>query len=426
MKASSTQTTRASTTPRAKKTRGNGSQTDDDWVRDTRGRIVAGNLENIRLALRRLGITPIFDAFSRELRINGASVLDDIIFDRIWVDIADEFGWHPNTNNLRRVIVIDAHKLAIHPVKQYLDRLRWDGTPRLDQWLITYAKAENSVYVRAVSALPLLAAVRRVRSPGAKFDELLILESPEGRDKSTALRTLCPIDEWFSDGVPLAADTKEVIERTSGKWIIEVPELHTSRGSKTEAQKAFLSRQIDGPVRLAYARLPTTVPRQFVLIGTTNQLGHYLKDFTGARRYWPVAVRQFDVAALARDRDQLWAEAAAREPGTSIRLPQKLIDATGAEHDLWAQAAEEQEARRAVDPWEEIIEAQLDIDGMTPVVRIASMEIWKALDVEAKMQDNRAADRVAAIMGRLGFKKLKNSRQYWDKVNVSTADVAET
>src|SRR5262249_53981267 len=49
-----------------------------DWVRDTRKRIVSSNLKNIRRALALLNIQPTNDAFARELRVNGTTVLDDI------------------------------------------------------------------------------------------------------------------------------------------------------------------------------------------------------------------------------------------------------------------------------------------------------------------------------------------------------------
>ena len=117
-------------------------------------------------------------------------------------------------------------------MRAYLARLTWDGRPRLDRWLVTYAGAPDTDYVRAVSALPLLAAVRRIRQPGAKFDELLVLESKQGKGKSTALQALCGVDEWFSDGLPLGVDAKLVIEHTTGKWIIEAAELQGNRGSK--------------------------------------------------------------------------------------------------------------------------------------------------------------------------------------------------
>ena len=130
-----------------------------------------------------------------------------------------------------------------------------------------------------------------------------------------------------------------------------------------------------------------------------------MKDLTGARRFWPVRVDVFDVDALARDRDQLWAEAVAREPGAAIRL------AIG----LWADAATEQEARRAVDPWEDVIAPLVEGDGLTTVTRIEAAAIWAALGLETNEQDNRQADRVAAIMERLGFRKLKShGRMVWE------------
>src|SRR4051812_14672876 len=83
------------------------------------------------------------------------------------------------------------------------------------------------------------------------------------------------------------------------------------------------ARQYDR-ARMAYGRTVAEVPRQCILIGTTNSQ-EYLKDQTGNRRFWPVAMGTFDLEALSRDRDQLWAEAADREKaGESIRLDPSL------------------------------------------------------------------------------------------------------
>jgi len=382
------------------------------WNRDSRGRVVAGDLENLRLALAHLKIAVSYDAFARELRINGAPIVDDLTFEQIWTQITDRCGWQPSRRNLQTVIVCDAQAHATHPVKTYLAGLTWDKVERLDRWLITYAGADDTPYVRGVSPLPLLAAVRRIRVPGTKFDELLTLESGQGTDKSTALRILSVSDDWFSDDLPLGVDAKVVIERTAGKWIIEAAELHGNRGKETDTLKAFLGRQVDGPVRMAYGRLSTSVPRQFVMIGTTNHSTNYLKDTTGARRFWPVAIDVFDAEALSRDRDQLWAEAVAREPTASLRLAKAL----------WKDAAVEQEARRAVDPWEDVIEARL-ADGVGLITRIARSEIWEALKVEANVRNNNHADRIAKIMERLGYQKDRsNASRFWEKRQKVTSE----
>jgi len=378
------------------------------------GAIVASSLANVRLALARLRVSLTCDAFTRDILVNGVP-LDDAAVDRLWVRIDDTFEFRPSKEILRTVLVTEAERCPVHPVAAYLDALVWDGTPRLDTWLVTYAGADDTPYVRAVGALPLIAAVRRVRSPGAKFDELLVLEGDQGTERSTAMATLCPRAAWFGDDVPLGCDSKQVIERTCGRWLIEASELYGHRGREVEQLKAFLSRQVDGPVRLAYGRLPVSVPRQFILIGTTNN-AIYLKDATGARRFWPVRVDRFDIDALARDRDQLWAEAAAREAaGESIRLDKAL----------WTAAGHEQEQRRASDPWEEVLEPIFTAaDAFGDLVKeVPVAAIWTALAFEANRLDNGHADRVNAIAQRYGFmaKRLARipkgapPRRYWLK-----------
>jgi predicted P-loop ATPase len=112
------------------------------------------------------------------------------------------------------------------------------------------------------------------------------------------------------------------------------------RRADVEHLKANLSRQVDR-ARMAYGRLSKAAPRQCVFFGTTNA-EEYLFDPTGNRRIWPVRVVRFDVAAIKRDRDQLWAEAAAREKaGASIRLDPRL----------WGAAGEEQSERLTTDPY---------------------------------------------------------------------------
>jgi predicted P-loop ATPase len=237
---------------------------------------------------------------------------------------------------------------------------------------------------------------------------MLVLESGQGLSKSTALRALCPKDEWFSDDLPLHVDAKGVMERTEGKWIIEASDLAGKKKADIEHLKALMSRQIDGPARLSYDRRPSERARQFILVGTTNSKD-YLTDPTGSRRFWPVTCGRFDLAALARDKDQLWAEANAREQQeVSIRLP---------EH-LWAAAGEEQNKRRQRDPWEDDIVSY--VSNMTPRSDgrkfVPSSLIWEALGIEKARRDRVSLNRFGEIMTRLGF---ENTTQRWEGEPVS-------
>jgi hypothetical protein len=366
--------------------------------------IIADDQQNVRLALDSLGFVLRYNEFA-DVTLVGADrdgifrerPLDDALLHAMWLGIDRRFQFRPSLEFFTIVVRDRARYTRFHPVKDYLAGLTWDGHPRLDTWLTTYASAENSEYVRAVASRTLIAAVRRVRIPGVKFDELLILESPvQGTEKSSALRALCPDDEYFSDDLPLGVDSKQVIERTAGKWIIEASELHGYSNAQNDRLKSFLSRQTDGPVRLAYARTSVEVRRQFVTIGTTNEVTDYLRDTTGNRRFWPVRIQRFDVTAIRRDRDQLWAEAVVREEsGESIRLPEAL----------WSVAAVEQEARRAIDPWEELLDDAIDFDQEA----VAVSELWVALGEAGRYYKRNDAERLARIMQRRRFTRRKKA-----------------
>ncbi|MFN3983771.1 MAG: VapE domain-containing protein, partial [Caldilinea sp.] len=94
--------------------------------------------------------------------------------------------------------------------------------------------------------------------------------------------------------------------------------------------------------RPPYGRYTVEVPRQCVFAGTVNP-DTYLRDETGNRRFWPLRCGTIDIAALARDRDQLWAEAVHRFREGAIWW----ID----DPAILAEAAAAQEARYQADAW---------------------------------------------------------------------------
>ena len=97
-----------------------------------------------------------------------------------------------------RAISEAAEYNSFHPVRDYLKAQVWDGTPRLELWLRTYFGVEDSPYVRAIGPRYLIQAVARIYQPGCQADYVLVLEGPQGKLKSTALRTLAVDPKWFT------------------------------------------------------------------------------------------------------------------------------------------------------------------------------------------------------------------------------------
>ncbi len=370
-------------------------EADDSFDCDKDGRPYATSQRNIRLAMRKMGVVVSHDLFAGRSRVDGLEgfgpALDDAAANRLWLEIDERFKFRPS-KDLFQTVVADAARLnGFHPVTEYLAGLKWDGEGRIDRWLSTYGGAADTPYTRAVGKIVLVAAVRRVRQPGVKFDEMLVLESPQGTNKSSALKVLAVHDDWFTDDLPLNAEARRVIEALSGKWVVEAGELKGMRQGGANHLKGLLSRTHD-KARMAYDRLEREVPRQCVIVGTTND-SRYLRDTTGNRRFWPVEVTGFDLEALRRDRDQLWAEAAAREAeGASIRL----------DPSLWDAAAEEQDARRVEDPFYETLLSAL---GEEAPGKLRASDAWSILGKPSGMRTQDDNERLGDAMRRLGFER---------------------
>ena len=367
-------------------------RTDDGAIMPTQG--------NIRLAVDRLGVKLRYDEFRGTPAIEGLEGfgpwLDDPAMTRLWLLIDEQFGFRPRRDFFDAVVSDACQRGKFHPVRDYLDALSWDGKPRLDDWLVTYFGAEDKPYVKAVGAIVLIAAVRRVRQPGAKFDEMMVWEGPQGQHKSSALAVLAVHHDWFSDSIPLNAKDKELIEGHAGKWICEIADLQGRGKAEVERVKAALSRQVDR-ARLAYARLPVEVPRQCIFVGTTNGQ-KYLTDQTGNRRFWPIRIAHVDIEGLRRDRDQLWAEASAREAkGESIRL--------APEH--WPAAVEEQSKRLHDNPFlDALAAATRGRDGILFV-----HDAYEFLGISPKQRTQADAERVGEAMKELGFSETRRRRE---------------
>lgn len=223
-----------------------------------------------------------------------------------------------------RDAVLTKHRM--HPIREYLNGLVWDGTPRLDRLIIDYAGAEDTPLNRAMTRKHFTAAVARVMNPGCKYDYCLIIAGPEGMGKSTLFSIMG--GDWFNDSL-VTTEGKSGMEQLRCGWIFELAELSSIKRSDVEQVKNYISRR-DDIYRPAYGSVTEKYPRQCVFCGSTNE-EYFLKGDTGNRRFWVIAVspdlRKYNDfnASLTRDRDQLWAEAVTYwEHGEKLYLPPEL------------------------------------------------------------------------------------------------------
>jgi predicted P-loop ATPase len=267
--------------------------------------------------------------------------------DRLTADWLQHQGVFVSVEVAGQAVQTVAQDRRFHPVREYLDSLKWDGITRIDGCLSLYLGAERTEYTAAVGARWLISGVARIYRPGVKVDCCLILEGPQGSKKSTALKTIA--GEWFTDEIS-DLGSKDAAMQTRGVWVIELAELDSLSRGEVGAIKAFMSRGTDR-FRPPYGKRLLESPRQCIFAGSVNH-STYLRDETGGRRFWPVACTDIQIEDLARDRDQLWAEAVQQY---RAGVPWWLDT-----HELNRAAESEQRDRYEGDPWDELIAAWVE------------------------------------------------------------------
>jgi len=306
----------------------------------------------------------------------------------------------PKASNIAAVIQTIAERAGFDRLREYLEGIKWDRRPRVEKWLTYYMGVEDTPYARTVGMRWLVSAVARGLQAGCKVDTMPILEGPQGARKSTALRFLYG-DDFFTDGLSDIGG-KDAKMEMQGVWGLEVAEMHKFSAAEVNEVKKFLTQQTDR-FRPPYGRAVIEAPRRVVLNGTINPEGNpYLRDPTGARRFWPLTVGSIDTDAIAIDRDQLWAEA---------------VELYRANTPWWVQEDEEaavvaeQAKRTDVDVWTDKIAPY--VKGLSSVPQI---DILSHLGIPMKDADWRHTGRVGRIMKKLGWTVGRDRRGNEDRV----------
>jgi putative DNA primase/helicase len=294
-----------------------------------------------------------------------------------------------NTNDVSNAINLVAHKHLIHPVRDYLNSLKWDGRKRIHTFFPDYLKVEYSTYHQDVSKYLFMAGVNRIFVPGCKCDGMIILEGKQGIGKSRLWAVLG--GEYYVD-IATDMNNPDFSRGLHGVWIVDMGELDQFTRADVSRIKKMLTIQEDY-VRLPYARTHQRLQRQNIFVGGTNR-SDWLNDPTGGRRFYPVAcpANKIDIDAIARVRDQLWAEAVVYYKNQEIPGWWEVRD-----------AEEHQNDRYQEDVWTETIARYMNDRTEVSTADILS----NCLNIEKGRHGKSEQMRVTTILHRMGYERTR-------------------
>lgn len=198
---------------------------------------------------------------------------------------------------------------SYHPIKEWLDELRWNGEDIFSQLMSCIEFEHQGISERFMYRF-LLGCIGKIRSDGWEQNVMPIIDGVQGVGKSHLVRWLPPkkIQKYYVEG-GINPDSKDTKIRVVGNFLWEVGELQgMTRKADLEALKNIITQR-EITVRLPYGRFDISKPVTCSFVGTVNESGSgFLNDVTGNRRFVVMRINKLDWQYADLDQEQLWAQ----------------------------------------------------------------------------------------------------------------------
>lgn len=313
-----------------------------DGIEPAAALAVARPSEVILANLAELGYSFRFNQMAQTVEVNGAR-LDDQTRAALLVSALDHglLGRGVDQTMFWSIVRVGAGASTYHPLRQYFDRLNWDGVDHIsallrhiqcDGAVVEYPDGRRTRLLAVYLTRWLIGCVAKVYSSAQNL--MLVWSGPQGTGKSALVRWLCDaVGSEYHAEAPLDLDNKDTRFRLLEKFIWEVAELEgVTRKADVNALKHFVTMQTVTE-RRPYDRYDTTGQAVCSLFGTVNGGNGFLVDDTGNRRFMVSTVQRIDWSYRQLvDPAQLWSQAVALyRAGVSHQLtPVELAHQTSA------------------------------------------------------------------------------------------------
>jgi predicted P-loop ATPase len=336
--------------------------------------------------------------------------LDDSIFDiaKFRKEVLEKYGiLLGNDQYIYELTFLAAEKNSFSPIEDYLSQTH-DAFEGIDYSEMFSQLAIEGLHIDPDSigskylSKTLIGAVARIFEPGVKFDQALVLYGKQGYFKTSFFEVLAG-EEYFTS-IHLQNFDKDERMICQSKWFIELGEVEQSiKRAQMGKIKQFLSERSDS-FRKPYGKQVVTIPRSFILVGSTNKR-EFLLDETGNRRFWVIELNEkINIDWVKANRDQIWAAAVAaylaNEPIYLNELEQEMSNRQNKQfekEDIWHPVIAEWVTKRGSKPF-----------TMAEIVS-------SALSKEVKQMNNLDQARVSQILQQLGYEKPTKTTRVNDK-----------